>query len=120
MRVGIATKKQYLKKYHARGPHPRTTTKPRQDEFADDWLYLKQQKRTHQTERAEKYCDAYAWVGVGHVRFFCEKKKMRLLFLYTFLRAQAEYDFAIFFGDFVRIDLPHQRSVILTLQTCQA
>ncbi len=52
--VGIAEKEHTLEEQHASRPYPRTTAKPRQDEFANDRLNLEEQKGAEQTESVKE------------------------------------------------------------------
>src|SRR5215470_1098055 len=48
MRVKVSKQEQHLKEKQANGPDCCDSSKPGQDGFADEWLYLKEKKRAQE------------------------------------------------------------------------
>jgi hypothetical protein len=53
MRIGVPREQHDLEEQDASGPHAGAAAEPRQDELADDRLYLKEQERAQQREQAK-------------------------------------------------------------------
>ena len=54
VRVGITAQQRYLEEEHTTGPDRGRPAEPGQDQFGDQRLHLKQQKRAEQDSRGEQ------------------------------------------------------------------